>query len=56
MISEVQAKVRKLESEVSVLKTQQRLDQGDFSSVIMTEPTSKSGMQSLLEIRASKCM
>ena len=47
--SEVQAKIRKLESEVSALRTQQRLDQGDFSSVIMTESTSKSGMQSLLE-------
>ena len=51
MVSVLQAKVKKLESEVGALKTQQKLDQGDFSS--LTESTSKSGMQSLLEMRTS---
>ena len=39
--SELEVKVRQLESEVSDLKTQQTLDQANFSSV--TESTSKSG-------------
>ena len=45
--------VRPLESEMSALKTQQKLDQADFSSVI--ESTSRNGMLSLLEMMTSRC-
>ena len=41
-VAELQAELKKLKSEVSALKTQQKLDQGDFSSV--AELTPNSGM------------
>ena len=42
IVGELQAELRRLKSEVSALKTQQKLDQADLASA--TEPSFESGM------------